>query len=136
LEDKALFMPLPFDQVMSQRSDIDLLHIVTKARDDYQPEAIEAALRELARRDISTDLFDEVMEEMEQQRQEEARKTLAPLELHWKILTFLFPVVVHFALSGNFKLDGYTRKLRELSRATLLGLVCYVLAVAAFELFA
>jgi hypothetical protein len=36
-----------FEQVMRERSDSDLIEIVTKLHDDYQPEALRAAELEI-----------------------------------------------------------------------------------------
>ena len=48
-------MSQDFSEIMSKRSDIELIEIVKKNRDQYQPEAIEAAEAELKKRDLSLD---------------------------------------------------------------------------------
>ncbi len=40
-------------EVMAKKSDSELLEIVTKLKDDYQPEAVEAAKEEIKNRNLS-----------------------------------------------------------------------------------
>lgn len=51
-----------FAQTMSERTDEELIKIVTAERDKYNPTAIEAAESEVAKRNIDTSKFEEVKE--------------------------------------------------------------------------
>jgi len=49
-----------FKEVMSKRTDEELIKIVTTERDDYNPIAVEAAEIELKKRNIDTSKFEEI----------------------------------------------------------------------------
>ena len=49
-----------FTEVMSQRTDEELINIVTVQRDDYNPIAVEVAENEIKRRGIDTSEFEEI----------------------------------------------------------------------------
>jgi uncharacterized RDD family membrane protein YckC len=51
-----------FKEVMSQRTDEELIKIVTVERDGYNPIAIEAAESEIEKRNIDTSKFEEIKE--------------------------------------------------------------------------
>ncbi len=51
-----------FTKVMSQRSDEELIKIVTVEKEKYNPEAIEAAEIELKNRNLDTSIIDEIKE--------------------------------------------------------------------------
>jgi len=51
-----------FEIVMSERTDEELIKIVTTERDDYQPIAIEIAEKEIEKRNINTRKFHEIRE--------------------------------------------------------------------------
>ena len=53
-----------FAEAMSKRSDSELLEIVTKLRNDYQPEAVEAAEIEIKKRNLSTEQIEKAKEEI------------------------------------------------------------------------
>lgn len=54
-----------FSKVMAQRSDSELLKIVNELRNDYQPEAIEAAEIELISRSLNNDQIENAKKEIE-----------------------------------------------------------------------
>ncbi len=74
-----------FSKVMSERSDEQLIKIVTSERDKYQPLAIEAAEAEIEKRNIDSSTFDEIRETatIEREKQEEVDEGLAPLGLRF-----------------------------------------------------
>ena len=51
-----------FAKTMSERTDEELIKIVTAERDKYNPTAIEAAESEVAKRNIDTSKFEEIKE--------------------------------------------------------------------------
>ena len=62
-------------------------------------------------------------------------KAATPLNIEWKILTFLFPGMLQLIFSTAFKAEGYDRKAKDLTRWTLLGFGFYtLLLIAAFML--
>ena len=115
-----------FEDVMSKRTDADLLKIVTGPADDYQPAALEAAKKEFAKRNLSADQLATVMQENEQDQKLKDDKANQPLGTGWKVLTFIFPGLIQIIFSGTFKADGYDRKAKELVRWTIYGFGFYV----------
>ena len=51
-----------FTKAMSERTDEQLIKIVTAERDKYNPAAIDAAESEVAKRNIDTNKFEEIKE--------------------------------------------------------------------------
>ena len=99
-----------FEDVMSKQTDADLLKIVTGPPDDYQPAALDAAKKELAKRNLSIDQLTTVKQEIERDRKSKDEKANRPLGTGWKILTFIFPGLIQIIFSRVFKSDGYDRK--------------------------
>ncbi len=115
-----------FEDVMSKRSDADLLKIVTGPVEDYQPAALEAAKKELAKRNLSTDLVETVHLEIEKDQISIEKKANEPLGMGWKLLTLFFPGVLQISFSDALLVKGYNRKAKELLRWTLYGFGFYV----------
>jgi hypothetical protein len=115
-----------FTNVMSQRSDADLLKIVNEHRNDYQPEAVIAAENELTNRNLSTQQIQEASKENEIKHKIDTDKANTKLGSGWKILAFISPGIIYIIFSGVFKADGYDRKARELTQWTLYGFGFYV----------
>jgi uncharacterized RDD family membrane protein YckC len=66
-------MKQDFTEVMSKRTDEELIEIVKVTRDDYQPEAVEAAEKELEKRQVDSDQveqFQQKLTEKETKKQE------------------------------------------------------------------
>ncbi|MDR2425298.1 MAG: hypothetical protein LBD59_11360 [Prevotellaceae bacterium] len=114
-----------FEDVMLQRTDADLLKIITGPADDYQPEALKAAKQEFAKRNLSANQIETAKQEIEQDQKIRSIKANQPLETAWKILTFIFPGLIQIIFSGTFKADGFDRKARELVRWTIYGFGFY-----------
>ena len=63
-----------FTTVMEQKSDSELLEIVTKLKDDYQPEAVAAAQNEIGKRNLSETQFEQAKFEIEEKGKTMKRK--------------------------------------------------------------
>lgn len=120
-------MNLDFTQIMSQRSDSELLEILSKTRDDYLPEAIAAAEAELKKRNLSVDEIGSANQEIKKKHEVLKEKADEPLGSSWKILTFLLPGLVALLISGALKAGGYERKSTELEKWTFWGIAFYVI---------
>ena len=121
-------MPLvtnEFTHVMEKRSDFELIEIVTKLRNDYNPEAVKAAEIEIEKRNLSIDQIELVKEEIKLKDKALEEKANKPLQTHWKVLTFAIPGILSLILAGTFKADGYDRRFKEAWRWTLYGLGFY-----------
>jgi hypothetical protein len=114
-----------FSEIMAKRSDHELIEILSINKDDYQPDAIEAAEREFAKRNLSVETVELAKQEIEEKHWIIEDKANMPLEPHWKILTCIFPGFLNIIIGGTFKADGYDRKFSELIRFTLYGLGFY-----------
>lgn len=114
-----------FSEAMANRSDAELLKIVNEQRHDYQPEAVEAAEKELANRNLSVEQIEKANKENEIKEHVESEKANKKLDSGWKVLTFIFPGIIQIIFAGTFKADGYDRKARELTKWTLYGFGFY-----------
>ncbi len=63
-------MTTDFKNVMSQRTDEELIRIVTVQRDDYQPMAVVAAEDEIQKRGIDLTKIEEVKTDLEEKIEE------------------------------------------------------------------
>jgi len=115
-----------FTNVMSQRTDAELLKIVNEHRKDYQPDAVEAAEKELRNRNLNTQQIQEASKENVIKHKIDSEKANTKLGGGWKTLAFIFPGIILIIFSGIFKADGYERKARELTNWTLYGFGFYI----------
>jgi hypothetical protein len=115
-----------FDEVMARRSDGELIAILNSPEGDYKPAAVEAAQRVFSSRKLSEERIREVEADREQQKKLEDMKANEPLLWTYKFLAFIFPGILVLMFAGTFKADGYDRKAKELSRATLYGFGFYI----------
>jgi hypothetical protein len=125
-----------FTKSMQRATDEELVSILTTDRDEYQEAAIEAAEIELAVRNLSSDVISFAREKSKADKAIKTTKAEAPLDDHWKVLSFFFPGILQLIISGMLVGQGYDRKARELSRWTVIGLCAYVLLfifIGAFE---
>ena len=115
-----------FEKIMADCSDSDLLKIVNEQRGDYEQEAVEAAEKELATRNLSTEQIFKAEEVNETHKKARIDRANTELGDGWKALTFIFPGLLPLLLAGTLKADGYTRKAKELSKFTLYGFGFYI----------
>lgn len=115
-----------FSQIMSDYSDSKLIEIVTKLKDEYQPEAVEAANAEIKKRGLSQGRIDQAKKELKQKEEDERKKADTPLEPSAKILFLVFFWgVIPWIIASTYKNDGYLRKYKEAWRYILIGLGVY-----------
>jgi hypothetical protein len=116
-----------FDEVMSKRTDAELLKILNSPEGDYQPIALEAAKREFAKRNLSENQVSTAKQEMEENQKIKDKKANVPLWIGWKILTAIFPSILQLFFAGSYRDYGYDRKANELFTWTLYGFGFYAL---------
>ena len=103
-----------FTEIMAKRSDSELLEIVTKLKDDYQPEAVLAAELEIKNRNLSNEQLEKAKIEIKEKEISLAEKENEPLETGQKILFFIFFWgVIPWVIAGTFKADGYLKKYKD-----------------------
>jgi hypothetical protein len=102
-----------FIRIMEQRTDSEPMEILTKDRDEYQPEALIAADTEFERRKLSVDQIESAKQEIRKKEQSIKDKANMPLGLGWKLLTFLIPGIPNFLVARTLKAEGYDRKWKE-----------------------
>lgn len=116
-----------FIQAMANRSDSELLEIVTKLRDDYQPEAIKAAEIEIENRNLSSEQVENAEKEIEQKEIRNQEKENESLEIGQKILFFIFFWgIIPWGMAGTFKSNGFERKYKEAWKFMKYGLFSFI----------
>jgi hypothetical protein len=114
-----------FSIIMADRTDAELIKILTEQRDDYEKEAVIACEKELESRNLNIDEIEIAKEENKKKTEKVNSKANESLSVGLKILTFLIPIVLVIVFAGVFKADGYDRKAKELSMWTIYGLGFY-----------
>ncbi len=116
-----------FTEVMKKRSDSELLEIVTKLKDDYQPEAVNAAELKIKKRNLSTDQIEKAQTELKQKEITKTEKENEPLGTGQKILFFIFFWgVIPWGMAGTFKANGYQKKYKDAWKFMKYGLFTFL----------
>jgi hypothetical protein len=122
-------MSFDFKETMKEATDAELIKIVYTDREHYQVAAILAAEAELAQRRLSLEQIQVLKAYQEKQQQIQHGNATTPLDIHWVVLSFLFPGILQIILSGLFRAEGYDRKATDLVKWTIGG-ICFYLALA------
>ncbi len=126
-----------FDEVMAKESDAQLIKILTELRNDYQPAAVEAAEKEFARRNLSSEKIEVAKELLMQEKQVTEAKAAEPLAWHWKAFFLLLPglsLLGVFASALLFHADGYKQKSRDIVKWTFYGFCMWTGTLALISL--
>src|SRR5579872_4059847 len=115
-----------FEDIMSKRTDAELLQIINSAPGDYQPLALEAANVEFQKRNLSNEQISLAKEEIEQKIEINIARSNEPLGVAPKIFASLFPGLLMIMFAGTYKADGYDRKAKEMVRWTIYGVFFYI----------
>ncbi|MGZ3810273.1 MAG: hypothetical protein ACXVB0_01330 [Mucilaginibacter sp.] len=114
-----------FEQVMSKRTDAELLQIMNSSPGDYQPLAFEAANNEFKKRCLSAGQIRSAKDEIKQQQDLAYAQNNEPLSTQGKILAFIIPRIFSTLLWRTYTADGHERKYKERLRWQLYGLCFY-----------
>ena len=125
-----------FVGAVSALTDLDLLKMLTGPEENYQPAALEAARIEFSKRNISPESLASLKQAIEYEQKILHDRANLPLDVSWKVLTFMFPALIQIILSGTFLADGYDRKAKELVKWTFYGWTFYVGLIAFVVLLA
>jgi hypothetical protein len=124
-----------FEELMSKKSDEQLLKIVAGRPEDYQPEALAAAQNEAIKRKLAYAQFAAVKNKAVKEKAYEAMRAKRPLETESKIGALLFPLSGVMGGSSLLRVNGYHRKADELTRWRLYGIALYITIFILFLLF-
>ena len=124
-----------FAKAMESRTDDELREILTDPADDWEPEAIEAAKVEIAKRGLTTASSPyRTANGREDPLEERNAPGRARMNLNAFFFGFFFTligVLVVFAVSANWKRNGEARKAAEWRNSALGGaIVGFLLAMA------
>lgn len=119
-------MENPFTGVMAERSDLELIAIVTAQRDDYQEEALAAAEAEIAARNLTFERRHEAEVKVRRKEVARAKRASKSLDATWKAFLFCFPGLLTLAAAHKYKMSGHDRKWEDAKRWSLYGLCFYV----------
>jgi hypothetical protein len=122
-------MPNEFEAAMFNQTDADLIRIISSEPGDFRPAAVEAAGRELSRRNLSEVLIIAIKQDIEHKQRLDRFKAKQPLGTGLKILSCIFPGIIQLMFAGMFKADGYDRKAKEMLRWTMYGLGFYMIGM-------
>lgn len=124
-----------YKEVMSKKTDSDLIKMLTLEREQFQSDALAAAEEELKRRNLTLDQIETVKKENEIKYKQNEDNAKEPLGIPWKLLAFFLPGIIVLAFSGAFKADGYEKKAKDLARWTLYGVGFYFTITIIISLF-
>jgi hypothetical protein len=122
-----------FKEVMSQHSDAELLEILTKFKDDYQPEAVVAAENEIKKRNLSlVEKYDALLE-IEEKNVKTVAKNNTSLDVIQKTLFLIFCWgVIPWLIAGTFKSAGFDKKYNDARKFIILGFAIYLVIISLF----
>jgi hypothetical protein len=115
-----------FLEIMKNKSDSELLEIVTKLKNDYQPAAVVAAEVEIQNRNLSATQLEQAELEIEEKLKADIEKENEPLGIGQKLLFLLFFWgVVPWAMAGTFKANGYIKKYKDAWKFMKIGIAIF-----------
>ena len=124
-----------FTEVMNKKSDSELLEIVTKLKDDYQPEAVEAANEEIKNRNLSDEKIKHAEKEIIEKKTKQKDKENEPLETVQRIMFFIFCWgVIPWLIASTFKNNGFLKKYKDAWRFMKYGFWAYVAFMAIVQI--
>ena len=115
-----------FEEVMSQRTDAELLEMLNSSPGDYQPLALEVAKTEFKKRNLSKEQMLSAENVIRRKQELEYAQSNEPLSIIGKIFAFIFPRVFSTLLWRTYQADGRERKYKERLRWQLYGICFYI----------
>ncbi len=106
---------------MAQKSYYELLEIIGKLRDEYQPKAVIAAEEEFKKRNPPS----EIDESIENKEKVEVNLAELPLDTYSKIFALFFPRPLRFLFDFELLDMGYVRQYKEWKQWTWIGVAFY-----------
>ena len=119
-------MQTDFNKIMSHQSDAELIEVLTRKQEEYQPEALLAAKAEIDKRELSVESMESAKQEVELKHITKKENANTPLGTGWKICTFLLPGILNILIASAIKAEGYERKWKDAWRWTFYGVGFYI----------
>lgn len=110
---------------MKQKTFAELIEIVKKKRNDYQPEAVEAAEAELELRKQQGEKWEAPQKEVQRKMTSEEKAKL-PLSGVMKLFILLVPAIRNLSEARRLRDEGYKRQAVETEWWFFFGLLFYV----------
>src|ERR1044072_7962046 len=109
-------MAIDFLEVMEQRTDEELIAILTARKEDYTEPALTAAKIEFDKRRIPGGIVQKIEEKQMKRKETEISRAAEPLEKDVKIVALLVPSLARALYKKKFAEGGYEKKLAEMQR--------------------
>jgi hypothetical protein len=122
-----------FSNAMQQRTDEELLHIVTDLRNEYQPEAVSAAETELQNRNIPSEKMDYLLRRVEHVKKARHTKSQKPLPAGLKVLAALLPGLALLIIASVLNDAGYKNASKGLFFWTMIGIAIWISMIFTIE---
>lgn len=118
---------------MSKRTDEELIEIVKVKRDDYQPEAVEAAEKELESRQVNPDQIEQVEQELTEKETKKKEFDSSKVTSWTRLIHFIVDLIGFFltAMILSLIVDLFI----PTSDQTTIGLIGYLLMLVSFFLY-
>jgi hypothetical protein len=117
-------MTSEFNEVMAQRTNAELIAILSGPKDDYQPAALEAAERVFNSRNLPEQEIAAIRQAVKEEQAEADHKANEPLEGKYKVIAFIFPRMSYLLPDELFD-EAYVRKSKEIAKWHFYGTVFY-----------
>ncbi len=119
-----------FAEVMAQRSDEELIKILTIHKQDYQPEAVECAEIELKKRNLSLDNIQTIEEELKADNEQQIKIESNVANSMLRLVNFLVDAISYLVLF--FIIAGTIGLLLAGTDQVILGFINFVLLITLY----
>ncbi len=119
-----------FAEVMAQRSDEELIKILTIHKQDYQPEAVECAEIELKKRNLSLDNIQTIEEELKADNEQQIKIESNVANSMLRLVNFLVDTISYLVLF--FIIAGTIGLLLAGTDQVILGFINFVLLITLY----
>ena len=122
-----------FAKVMSERTDEDLIKIVTSERESYEPNAIEAADAEIEKRNIDISEFEKIREESTSEKEQKVKVNSNVVGSGIRFLNFLIDSIIASVLSFIISfIIGFFVQTSDQETISIIGFLILVVTYIAY----
>ena len=125
-----------FTEAMSKRTDEELIEIVKVKRDDYQPEAVKSAERELEKRRVTPDQIAQVKKELTEKETEKKEFDSSKVSSWIRLIHFIVDIIGFFvtALVLSLIVDLFISSPSE-AHIELVGSILFLISFIVYYVF-